>query len=321
MAGIREVAREAGVSISTVSYALNGSDKISEETRLRVQEIAKGLGYTPKLAARTLKGSKTNIVGVYISGFQGEFYGELLDGMQHQFELLGYDMMVSSGSRTHKFLSEKLFDGAIVMDYKFHNDEVLEVLNQGNKLVLLDREIEHDGARSVLLDNAQGSKKAVNYLLAQELDKYYVISGPKGNYDVDSRLAAALQTFSEVDKPVEILDGDFTEASGFEAAAKLFALHNQQQSIGMYALNDNEAMGFYRYAQEHQLQQELASRFKLVGFDNNHSADFLSPVLPSISYHKHIWGEKAAQTLVDLIEEKKAVQNQWIKTELSFRES
>lgn len=83
MAGIREVAKEAGVSISTVSYALNGSSKISEKTRIKIQGITEMIGYTPKLAARTLKGGKTNIIGVYIFGFQGEFYGELLDGIQH----------------------------------------------------------------------------------------------------------------------------------------------------------------------------------------------------------------------------------------------
>lgn len=61
------------------------------------------IGYTPKLAARTLKGSKTNIIGVYISGFQGEFYDELLDGIQHQLENLGCDMMVNSGGGRIRF--------------------------------------------------------------------------------------------------------------------------------------------------------------------------------------------------------------------------
>ncbi|MDR0297534.1 MAG: LacI family transcriptional regulator [Streptococcaceae bacterium] len=316
MAGIREVAREAGVSISTVSYALNGSDKISEETRQRVQEIAKGLGYAPKLAARTLKGSKTNIVGVYISGFQGEFYGELLDGMQHQFDLLGYDMMVSSGSRTHKFLSEKLFDGAIVLDTEFQTQELEEILKSGHKIVVLDRDMQHENVRTVLLDNISGSRQAVDYLLAQDLAHYFVISGPRGNHDAKARLEGAKARFQEAKVAFEVIEGDFNECAGYEAAKKIQA-QVKNQTAGIYSLNDDQAIGFYRYMREHKL--DLSAHYKLVGFDNNRSADFLFPTLPSISYHKHFWGETAARTLIELIENKK-VSSKIINTQISFRE-
>ena len=316
MAGIREIAKQAGVSISTVSYALNGSAKVSEPTRIRIKEYADRLGYTPKLAARTLKGNKTNIIGVYISGFQGEFYGELLDGMQHRLELLGYDMMVSSGNRTQKFLSEKLFDGAIILDNKFQDNDLKKVLTQGNKVVVLDREVSHENARTVLLDNASGSKEAVEYLLSQNQENYYIISGPRGNYDVETRLQAAIETFEKSGKTFKILDGDFTEQSGYEAAKKIIA-EVKDKTVGVYSLNDDEAIGFYRYARRHHIL--LEPQFKIVSFDNNHSADFLYPILPSISYRKHLWGEQAAETLIDLIESKPSAKNQTIKTALSFR--
>lgn len=317
MAGIREIAKQAGVSISTVSYALNGSAKVSESTRDRIQKIADQLGYAPKLAARTLKGNKTNIIGVYISSFQGEFYGELLDGIRHRLEALGYDMMVSSGKRTQKFLSEKLFDGAIVLDNKFHDNDLDRVLSQGNKVVVLDREINHENARSILLDNALGSKVAVEFLISQNHENYYIISGPQGNYDVEVRLRGAIEAFEEADKTYRVLPGDFTEQSGYEAAKEIID-EVKNKTAGIYALNDDEAIGFYRYTRQKHIL--LEHQFKLVGFDNNHSADFLDPILPSISYHKHLWGEQAASTLIDLIENKPNVCNQKIKTELSFRQ-
>ncbi len=317
MAGIKEVAKTAGVSISTVSYALNGSDKVSETTRARIQAVAKSIGYTPKLAARTLKGNKTNIIGVYISGFQGEFYGELLDGMQHQLEKLGYDMMVNSGGRTHKFLSEKLFDGAIVLDNKFSNEDLQEALKNGNKIVVLDREVQHENARTVLLDNASGSRQAVEYLLNQQLDHYSIISGPHGNYDVETRLQSAENYFRQANVPFDILDGDFTEQAGYEAAEKILD-KSGKQTIGIYSLNDDEAIGFYRYMRQHHV--EISKQFKIVGFDNNHSADFLYPILPSISYRKHLWGETAANTLIDLIENKPNTISKIIKTQISFRQ-
>ena len=315
MAGIREVAKKAGVAISTVSYALNGSDKISEDTRQRVLAVAEEIGYRPKLAARTLKGSKTNIIGVYVAGFQGEFYGELLDGMQQSLEQLGYDMVVTSGSRARNFLPEELFDGAIVLDSNFSDELLFKYLDAGSKVVVMDRKINHKNARSVLLDNENGSVQAVNYLLTQNLQHYYIISGPENNYDVESRLTAALQTFDAQGVEVKVFPGDFTEQSGMAFACELLA--RQQDQVGIYTLNDNEAVGFYRTMFAH--QREIAGHYKLVGFDNNHATELFSPVLPSISYHKHYWGETAATTLVKLIENKAEVKNRQIRTEINFR--
>jgi DNA-binding LacI/PurR family transcriptional regulator len=318
MAGIKAVAQKAGVSISTVSYALNGSKKVSEETRTRIEKIAKEMGYTPKLAARTLKGTKTHIVGVYISGFMGEFYGELLDGMQHKLRELGYDMMVSSGGRTHKFLEEKLFDGALIMDSGLSDKKLYQAFEKGNKMVLLDRKMTHENARTVLLDNELGARQAVEYLLQKKLDKYYVISGPEGNYDVKMRMESVRRTFEESGIDYHILDGDFTEVSGKEAAEYILSQPDKSKKTGIFALNDDEAVGFYRYMRTKKI--DFSQKYFLVGFDNNHSSDFLNPVLPSVSYHKHTWGEVAAQTLVDLIEENGKANNQIVKTELSFRE-
>ena len=316
MVGIKEVAKSANVSISTVSYALNGSNKVSEATRNRIKDIAKNLGYTPKLAARTLKGNKTNIIGVYVSGFQGEFYGELLDGVQHQLETLGYDMMVNSGNRTQKFLNEKLFDGAIVLDKKFHNNELQEALDGGSKIVALDRHLQHKNARTVLLDNRPGAQEAVEYLLNQHMDKYYLVSGPLGNYDMSIRLDSALERFEKDKVPVEIIEGDFTEQSGFDAAEQIVK-STGQHTAGVFTFSDDEACGFYRYLKND--ANRISKQFKLVGFDNNRSADLLNPVFPSISYHKHLWGETAASTLVDLIENKASVEDKLIKTSLSYR--
>lgn len=94
MVGIKDIAQKAGVSISTVSYALNGSPKVTEETRARIQAIANELNYVPNMAARTLKRRQTNIIGVYLADYAGSFYGELLDGIKKGLELFGYEMIV-----------------------------------------------------------------------------------------------------------------------------------------------------------------------------------------------------------------------------------
>ena len=92
MVGIKDIAKKAGVSISTVSYALNGSSKVTEETRTRIQAIAEELNYVPNMAARTLKRRQTNIIGVYLADYGGSFYGELLEGIKKGLALFDYEM-------------------------------------------------------------------------------------------------------------------------------------------------------------------------------------------------------------------------------------
>lgn len=94
--------QKAGVSISTVSYALNGSSKVTEETRTRIQAIAEELNYVPNMAARTLKRRQTNIIGVYLADYGGSFYGELLEGIKKGLALFDYEMIVCSG-KSHIF--------------------------------------------------------------------------------------------------------------------------------------------------------------------------------------------------------------------------
>ena len=124
MVGIKDIAKKAGVSISTVSYALNGSSKVTEETRTRIQAIAEELNYVPNMAARTLKRRQTNIIGVYLADYGGSFYGELLEGIKKGLALFDYEMIVCSGKKSHLFIPEKMVDGAIILD-------LIEPLNIG----------------------------------------------------------------------------------------------------------------------------------------------------------------------------------------------
>lgn len=196
-------------------------------------------------------------------------------------------MIVNSGGRTHKFLSEKLFDGAIVLDYKYQTKELYEVLEKGNKIVVLDRKIQHQNARTVLLNNQLGSQQAISYLTRKNCQKYFIIAGPLDNYDVQTRLLGVKKAFEKARLHFEVCAGDFTQKSGLEAA---YYIVNQaiEGRVGIYSLNDDQAIGFYRYALQNNIL--IDEKFLLVDFDNNHSADFLTPVLPSISYKKHLWG-------------------------------
>ncbi|HLU21204.1 MAG TPA: LacI family DNA-binding transcriptional regulator, partial [Bacillaceae bacterium] len=111
MVSIKDIAKQAGVAISTVSYALNGSPKVTEETRAKILAVAKELNYVPNAAARTLKKRKTKIIGAFLTDYGGSFFGELLRGMRKTLNEKGYDLIVCTGKESHRFLPEGIIDG------------------------------------------------------------------------------------------------------------------------------------------------------------------------------------------------------------------
>src|SRR5574337_151846 len=193
MASIKDIAKIAGVSISTVSYALNGSNKVTEETRQRIKKIADDLKYVPNMAARTLKRQRTNIIGVYVTDYRGSFYGELLDGIKRGLGYYDYDMIVCSGSRSHLFIPEKMIDGAIILDSTFSTEEITQFADEDYNLVVLDRELDYSSVPQVLLDNKGGATLAINQLVELGSQKVFLITGPNGSYDNRQRLEASVK--------------------------------------------------------------------------------------------------------------------------------
>ena len=298
MVGIKEIAKKAGVSISTVSYALNGSPKVTEATRARIQAIADELDYVPNMAARTLKRQQTNIIGVYLADYGGSFYGELLDGIKKGLEAQNYEMIVCSGNKSHLFIPERMIDGAIVLDWTFKNKEIEQYADRGHYLVILDRLITHENVRKVLLDNKGGATLAVEKAVACQTKKLYLISGPEKSYDGQERLNASIKELERFDVDYAIISGDFTEPSGYRAAKEIME-KEPVLPLDIFALNDEMAIGVYKYFKETPYQ--IGKDIRLIGFDNIDISAFIQPRLATISYSKHRWGMLAAEKIIQLI--------------------
>lgn len=300
MVSIKDIAKQAGVSISTVSYALNGSPKVTEETSNRILAVAKELNYVPNAAARNLKKRETKIIGAFLTDFEGAFYGELLQGMKEVLNKKGYDLIVCSGSQSHRLLPERMIDGAIVLDAFFNSEELLQYADRGHKLVVLDRELSHPNVNQVLLDNKAGATFAIEYLMESGYRKIYIVCGPEDAFDSNQRLQAARQAV-ERNGQVECIElkGNFTKASGEEAARLIVAEYTEP--VGVFCLNDEMAIGFYNVVNESPYQ--IGENINLVGFDNNEISQYVQPRLASIDYSKRKWGAVAAEQLIKLIEE------------------
>lgn len=297
MVGIRDIAKKAGVSISTVSYALNGSPRVTEETRRKIQEIADELDYIPNMAGRNLKRQQTDLIGVYLTNYGGSFYGSVLQGITQTLNRQGYDMIVCSGKKSHLFLPEKMIDGAIILDATFGDKEILQYAERGHKMIVMDREIEHKNIRHVLLDNKAGATLAIDYLMTKQLQKIYVVSGPAGTYDSDVRLETAQSELERYGVDYEVIPGDFTKEAGYQAAEIIASEY--QQPVGVFSLNDEMAIGMYDYFQRTDLQ--IGRNIRLIGFDHSEVSRYIHPRLATIDYSMYKWGSVAAEKVLALL--------------------
>ncbi|ALC91405.1 LacI family transcriptional regulator [Bacillus sp. FJAT-18017] len=298
MVNIKDIAKQAGVSISTVSYALNGSQKVTPETTAKILAIAKELNYTPNAAARNLKRRETKIIGAFFAEYSGAFYGQLLKGMRRTLSQNGYDLIVCSGAQSQRFIPERMIDGAIILDEAFSTDEILRYANLGHKLVVLDREVNHPNITKVLLDNKNGSHLAIGYFEKQNFKNIYILSGPEGSYDTKQRLKGlleALETRNHMN--IEVMGGDFTKSAGEVAAKQL--VESYSHPVAIFCLNDEMAIGMYNYLSK--TEYRVGEHFHIIGFDNIEVSNYLKPRLTTIDYSKEDWGAIAAGQLMRLL--------------------
>lgn len=295
---IKDIAKKAGVSISTVSYALNGSDKVTDETSSRILSIAKELNYIPNAAARQLKKRESKILGVFLTDFRGDVYGDLLHGMKEVSNSLGYDLIVCSGKQSHRMLPERMIDGAVVLDQMFESEELLQYADRGHKIVVLDRELEHPNINQVLLDNKAGASLAMEHLIERGHRKIYVVTGPEGSFDSIQRMKA-VRMVAERTSGLEWIEipGNF-EKSGGEQAADII-ISEYEGPVAVFCLNDEMAIGFCNRVAE--TKYRIGEDIHLIGFDNIELARYVQPRLATIDYSKRKWGALASEQLIKII--------------------
>ncbi|MEH7886672.1 LacI family DNA-binding transcriptional regulator [Bacillus sp. JJ1609] len=298
MAGIKDIAKRAGVSISTVSYALNGSPKVTEETAAKILAIAKELNYVPNAAARSLKKRETKIIGVFLTNYGGAFYGQLLQGIQDALSSKGYEMIVCGGKESHRFIPERMIDGAIVLDFYFSSEELLKHAEAGHKIVVMDRELEHPNINQVLLHNTSGATLAIDHLIEKGHRKIYTVTGPEGSYDATQRIGAARQAVNRYkDIVYREIPGDFNKPSGEKAAEQIVSEYTEP--VAVFCLNDEMAIGMYNYIAK--TKYEIGKHIHIIGFDNIELSQYTNPRLATIDYSEQKWGAVSAEHLLKLL--------------------
>ena len=301
-ATIRDVARRAQVSVASVSRVLNRQDNVSKETRDRVDEAIRDLGYVPHAGARSLSLARTNAIGVVLPDFHGEFFSEIVRGMDREASRRGYMLLLSNvhaGSEQSANAMRAMrgrVDGLIVLAPHLSEDELADALPAGTPAVLINTRNGAGAYPAVRLDNAAGARAVAEHLLALGRKRIVHIAGAAGNIEAQERAEAfrsALEARGNVS--VEFVQGDFSEESG-EAAIEAL-LKSGHEFDAVFAANDMMAIGALQALRQAGLR--VPEDVALVGFDDVPLARHLG--LTTVRVRIAELGERALDRLVSIL--------------------
>jgi LacI family transcriptional regulator len=310
MATIKDLSLRCGVSVSTVSKALNGYQDISESTREIVIKAANEIGYFPDANARALKMKKTYNIGVLFStlsnhGLRNEYFAHILASFKERAAKRGYDITFiehNIGNRKMTYLEHcryRNFDGVFIACAEFSEPEVLELVNSDYPVVTIDHAFNE--AISVLSDNVEGMKQLIQYIIDQGHTKIAYIHGTKSSV-THNRLVSFNNILKEngITIPEEyFIEGIYRSAeSAEELALRLLELPDPPTCI--VAPDDYAALGVMNTARRMGLK--IPEDISVAGYDGISVSQALEPKLTTIKQDTDKIGAEAAKQLINLIE-------------------
>lgn len=298
-ATIRDVAREAGVSVASVSRALNGRESVHSDTLEKIMKAVDALGYVPHAAARSLSLARSHAIGVVVPALHGEFFSELLRGMDDAATASGYQLLLSTlkndadlNRATLRSMRGRV-DGLIVMDPQIDVASLDKLLPQGVPAVLVICASSGDHP-SIGIDNRAGAAAIAEHLLSLGKRRIVHIMGPERNIDARERFEgfnSALHR-SSAHATLVTMPGDFMEEAGARAVGRL--IDSGQPFDAIFAANDMMALGAIQELQRRGIS--VPEDVAVAGFDDIPLARFMG--LTTASVHMAELGHQAVQLLV-----------------------
>lgn len=314
MASMKEISELCGVSIATVSKALNGQKDIGEETKKRICKVAKELGYFPNSSARALKTKRTYNLGVLFvdeaqSGLTHDYFANVLNSFKKVAEEKGYDItFISAGKEGENRMSYlercryRGFDGVVIACVDFENPEVEELVKSDIPLVTIDHSFY--GRAAVISDNVTGMKELLTYIIKQGHTKIAYIHGADSAV-TKNRMSSFFKTAEEMGITVPdeyIKEAAYRSTKEAGAATKeLLELKNPPTCI-LYP-DDFSSFGGMNVIKEKGLQ--IPQDISVAGYDGLRIGRHIEPKLTTIRQDTDAIGEEAAKKLIDLIEKPK----------------
>lgn len=305
---IRDIAKAAGVSVATVSKALNGYSTVNAATREKIRRIAEEMQYHPNSAARSLVGQRSMTLGVFLTtGLANPFFASVLGGIDRALKDRGYDLIYLAGAHAEdpgfslvRHCRSRNVEGLLVFGMQENEMDFHELIDSGLPAVFIDMEVEGDHIGMISSDNAEATRTAVRHLAELNHRRIAFISYLPGSYAGRLRMEGFVQGMAEHGlecRPEYMIPGDFSLESGYDAMRRLLSLPEPPTAVVCCA--DVSAVGAMEAASERGLS--VPDDLSIVGFDDVEAARSVRPALTTVRQDMPGIGYRAVALLDDLI--------------------
>lgn len=332
-ATLKQIAKQLGVSVSTVSKALNDSPEISEATKIRIQEFAKLQNYKPNIMALNLKNRQTKTIGVILPNILNSFFAKVFTGIEKIAEEKGYHIITCISNESlekeihaMELLSNGTVDGFILSiseesQKENYFEHFIDCINDGVPIVMFDRVTDKVKCDKVIVDDLDSAFEATQQLISLGCKKIALLSTidnlSVGKLRANGYYKALEKNNSSVDENLIILTDSVEDFD-----KKLETLFAAQKIDGIFALDEHASVSSLKFAVKK--GYKIPENLSVIGFADGVWSRRLMPSLSTVSQHGPEIGEAAARLLIEKLEfkgEEYSYKTTVIKTELRERDS
>lgn len=314
MVSMKDISKACGVSVATVSKALNNHSDIGEETKQHIKQVAREMGYSPNLSARALKTNKTYGIGVLFvdeanSGLTHDYFASVLDSFKRMSEKYGYDITFINGSKNRKDRMTYLehsryrgFDGIAIACIDFDDPEVIELLQSDIPVITIDHPFENRIA--INSDNSGGMRELMDYVYHQGHRRIAYVHGAPSNVTA-SRMESFFQTAKDLGLSIPT---EYVREAPYRNTDKSYRITRELLGLKVPPTcilypDDFAALGGMSAIQEMGLR--IPDDISIAGYDGIPLAKHLTPQLTTVQQDTEQIGVVAARELISLIERPK----------------
>jgi LacI family transcriptional regulator len=308
---IKDVARQAGVSIQTISRVINNRPDVSPQTRKRIQAVIKEMGYQPFTNARGLAAKRTYTLGLVTADFSDFWFSQVVTGAEKEAQEHGYGFMLGNSTcdpkdepKFMRLLTQRHVEGVLFIRANCENEYIhlLRLKEFGVPVVTTGHHLPETGLAMVDVDNVGGGLKATEYLISLGHKRIAMLTGPSDWKSVHDRTEGYLLALQNAAIPADqelILNGSWLHRSGYENTKKL--LEKGITFTSIFAHNDRIARGAIHALYEAGLK--VPEDISVIGYDDIPEAEFSDPPLTTIRQPAAEIGQAATKFLIQMIED------------------
>ncbi|MDF2522876.1 MAG: ccpA 2 [Clostridiales bacterium] len=315
MVTINDVAREAGVSLATVSRVINNKGNVSAPVKEKVESIIKDLGYIPNNAARALVNKSTNSIGVIVNNLHDPFFCDLIKGFEHGANKTSYNIIFCSvlggdvelKERYIKYLTNGVVDAVVLYGSYFSDERIINYIRDADiNYVLIENDIENLHCNKLLIDNYNGSKNAVEYLISMgHKDIAYICGNPNKKVSIE-RLNGYIHTMQTSN--LNIADGfiQYTSSGNHHGYENMKLLMNLEKKKPTAVFCGDDAIAFNAITAALEMGLRVPEDVSIMGFDNQSVLPngYKGPSITTMAQPLYQIGMDSIQLLVDQLDNK-----------------